>query len=604
MSTSSLQAEKTVYTSLTNSQRSAGGGPRYIWGPPRPLGGRPRLTLHFCPFMGKVYPGMAGETKVRTGGGGVDEQQWWPGRSDPSTGDLCRGQNEEVQLFYYFVESQRNPEEDPLLFYLPGGPGGSALVTLLCQIGPLSFNVDNDIENLTLTLNPYSWTKLANIIFMDIPVGVGYSYGKIKEAYVSSDKIMVTQATDFVKKFLIKHPKFLKNPLYITGMSYMGIVTPAITLELYEGNERGDQPTLNIQGYILCSPLTDKFMDFNSRFLFAYRVGLISEDIYKLGIESCDGDYINTDTTNSSCAYIIQQNKEEYFYKFVNVWANTEAAQKALNVRQGMIGKWEPIDMTIHYIQGKNDTACYSYDIFSSFAYHKKLVRKKCRALVFSGDHDLTFPYVGVEQWIASLDTEVEIPWKPFYVDAQVGGYEESEVARMAGGTILRKDTKTKQIVHNTRTRMENVKDKVKSKPQGSTPVPGPEVTSASSGVCVELGWATGKKNIINFENDREMDRRDLYHLRRDTISGAVYRERERTLVTYIYGSRWYRKDHITTHHLWGGHLKDLEGERGVRGVENGEINLEGGRRRRKSFMGKKWCGAAENRQSEKWTEK
>ncbi|GJZ07437.1 serine carboxypeptidase-like protein 16 [Tanacetum coccineum] len=321
------------------------------------------------------------------------------------------GQNEEVQLFYYFVESQRNPEEDPLLFYLPGGPGGSALVTLLCQIGPLSFNVDNDIENLTLTLNPYSWTKLANIIFMDIPVGVGYSYGKTKEAYVSSDKIMVTQATGFVKKFLIKHLKFLKNQLYITGMSYMGIVTPDITLELYEGNERGDQPTLNIQ----------------------------------LGIESCNGDYINTDITNSSCAYSLQRYKEctgrinfektllprcdesnpeflEYFYKFVNVWANTEAAQKALNVRQGMLGKWEPIDMTIHYIQGKNDTACYSYDIFSSFAYHKKLVRKKCRALVFSGDHDLTFPYVGVEQWIASLDMKVEIPWKPFYVDAQVGG--------------------------------------------------------------------------------------------------------------------------------------------------------------------------------------
>ncbi|PWA77414.1 serine carboxypeptidase-like 16 [Artemisia annua] len=439
------------------------------------------------------------------------------------TGYVGVGGNEEVQLFYYFVESQRNPEEDPLLIYLPGGPGGSALVTLLSQIDlkepfvseaglidivavdnvvdrllimwiklfnipfyqvahqvfdemcPLSFKVDNDIENLTLTMNPYSWTKLANIIFIDIPAGVGYSYGETKEASVSSDNIMVTQATDFVKKFLIKHPKFLKNPLYIMGMSYMGIVTPAITLELYEGNERGDQPTLNIQGYILCSPLTDKFMDFNSRFIFAYRVALISEDIYKLGIESCDADYLNTDTTNSFCAYSLQRYKEkklvryikleklgysfinianlshfsfwcmviynrlrrvkfnpmfphfyEYFYKFLNVWANTEAVQKALNVCQGTIEKWEPINMTIHYIQGKKDTACYSYDIFSSFAYHKKLVRKKCRALVFSGDHDLTFPYVGVEKWIASLDMKVEIPWKPFYVDAQVGGYEES----------------------------------------------------------------------------------------------------------------------------------------------------------------------------------
>ncbi|KAD7477727.1 hypothetical protein E3N88_00863 [Mikania micrantha] len=39
-----------------------------------------------------------------------------------------------------------------------------------------------------------------------------------------------------------------------------------------------------------------------------------------------------------------------------------------------------------------------------------------------NGDHDLTFPYVGVEQWITSLNLEVEAPWKPFYVDSQVGG--------------------------------------------------------------------------------------------------------------------------------------------------------------------------------------
>lgn len=34
----------------------------------------------------------------------------------------------------------------------------------------------------------------------------------------------------------------------------------------------------------------------------------------------------------------------------------------------------------------------------------------------------MTFPYVGIEQWIASLDIKVEIPWAPFYVDGQVGG--------------------------------------------------------------------------------------------------------------------------------------------------------------------------------------
>ncbi|GJY38435.1 copia protein [Tanacetum coccineum] len=63
MSTSSLQAKKTVYTSLMlfsdtklnveNSQQSAGGGPRYIWGPPRPLGAALDWHSDFCPFVGK-----------------------------------------------------------------------------------------------------------------------------------------------------------------------------------------------------------------------------------------------------------------------------------------------------------------------------------------------------------------------------------------------------------------------------------------------------------------------------------------------------------------------------------------------------------------------
>lgn len=39
-----------------------------------------------------------------------------------------------------------------------------------------------------------------------------------------------------------------------------------------------------------------------------------------------------------------------------------------------------------------------------------------------SGDHDMTFPYVGIEQWIVALHLEIDSPWKPFYVNNQVGG--------------------------------------------------------------------------------------------------------------------------------------------------------------------------------------
>ncbi|PWA59060.1 serine carboxypeptidase-like 16 [Artemisia annua] len=365
------------------------------------------------------------------------------------TGYVGIGENEEAQFFYYFVESERNPEEDPLIFYLTGGPGCSAVITFFYQIGPLSFNFDNAPENITLTSNPNSWTKMASVIYVDMPAGVGFSYATTKEASISSDSIVAKQANDFLRKFLIDHPKFLSNPLYISGISYMGIVTPVVTLEVYNANERGDQPALNIQGYILCSPLTDKFMDFNSRIEYAHRMALISDDIYKSATENCGGNYINPQTSNSLCIDSLQRYEKctsginmehileplcdksdvkpycrEYYYSFAADWANDEAVQQALSIRQGTIGTWEFFNTTMHYVEDKNDTFCYSYDIHSSFSYHKKLASKNCRALIFSGDHDMTFPYVGIEQWIVALGLSVDSPWKPFYVNDQVGGYE------------------------------------------------------------------------------------------------------------------------------------------------------------------------------------
>ncbi|XP_076944242.1 serine carboxypeptidase-like 2 [Bidens hawaiensis] len=198
------------------------------------------------------------------------------------TGYVGVGENEDVQLFYYFVESTSNPKEDPLIFHIPGGPGASALVTLLYEIGPLSLNLDDGIDNLKLTLNPNAWTQMANILVVDIPAGTGFSYSETKEGWISSDSILTTHAVDFIKKFLKDHPKFSRNPLYIAGISYIGIIVPKVTLELYEGNELEDDQTVNIQGYILTSPLTDKFMDFNSRFEYAHRMALISDDIYQI----------------------------------------------------------------------------------------------------------------------------------------------------------------------------------------------------------------------------------------------------------------------------------------------------------------------------------
>ncbi|KAM0052220.1 putative peptidase S10, serine carboxypeptidase, alpha/Beta hydrolase [Helianthus debilis subsp. tardiflorus] len=366
------------------------------------------------------------------------------------TGYVGIGEDDAVQVFYYFVESQRDPLHDPLLLYTAGGPGTSGLYPFLYQIGPISINFENSTwTNITFELNEKSWTKVANMIFVDLPVGTGFSYSKTYEASRSSDSGLAFQSYEFIQKWLVEHPKFLDNPLYISGISYMGIVIPAATLEVYKGNERGNQPQVNIKGCLCVSPLTDKFNDFNSRLEFAHRVALISDDIYKSTKETCNGNYITNDPENTLCSNNLQRVDEctsglnianildpvcdaanpepicrEAAQIYLENWANLKVVQKALHIREGTIETWQKNNDSLHYDINKEDTVYYSFDIFSSVEHHRQLISRNSHVLILNGDHDMNFPYVGTEKWIKSLELPIKNPWKPWFVSNQIVGYK------------------------------------------------------------------------------------------------------------------------------------------------------------------------------------
>uniref|UniRef100_M4DHM3 Uncharacterized protein n=1 Tax=Brassica campestris TaxID=3711 RepID=M4DHM3_BRACM len=58
------------------------------------------------------------------------------------TGYIGVGEEEEVQLFYYFIKSERKPEEDPLVLWLSGGLGYSSISGLVFENGPLAMKLD------------------------------------------------------------------------------------------------------------------------------------------------------------------------------------------------------------------------------------------------------------------------------------------------------------------------------------------------------------------------------------------------------------------------------------------------------------------------------
>nr|XP_027069960.1 serine carboxypeptidase-like 19 [Coffea arabica] len=117
------------------------------------------------------------------------------------TGYIGVGESEDVQLFYAFIKSESNPQSDPLIIWLDGGPGCSSFIPLFFGIGPVilePLSFDGTLPKLVL--NPSTWTKVVSIIFLDSPVGTGFSYAKTAKASQSSDFQASDQAYEFIRK--------------------------------------------------------------------------------------------------------------------------------------------------------------------------------------------------------------------------------------------------------------------------------------------------------------------------------------------------------------------------------------------------------------------
>lgn len=105
-------------------------------------------------------------------------------------------------LYYYFATSERNPATDPVVLWLNGGPGCSGLNAVLYLLGPFKFNTRDGYHASfpKLQLNPYSWTKVSSIIFVDSPAGTGFSYADTIDAYKMDDDKATLDAYTFILK--------------------------------------------------------------------------------------------------------------------------------------------------------------------------------------------------------------------------------------------------------------------------------------------------------------------------------------------------------------------------------------------------------------------
>ncbi|KAJ6612621.1 alpha/beta-hydrolase [Mycena sp. CBHHK59/15] len=159
--------------------------------------------------------------------------------------------------FFWYFEAENDAQNAPIILTMGGGPGTSGLMNPLfgqspCRAGPSG-----------LAPNPHRWTEHHNLIALDHPIGVGFSYG----SRVNNSRAAAHDVYDFLQKFFILFPHLASNKFVISGGSYGGVYVPTISTP--GGHGRPGSVHINLEALILSNPGTDPMSHF--RWLLQYR---------------------------------------------------------------------------------------------------------------------------------------------------------------------------------------------------------------------------------------------------------------------------------------------------------------------------------------------
>ncbi|KAJ1856853.1 hypothetical protein GGF49_004945 [Coemansia sp. RSA 1853] len=137
---------------------------------------------------------------------------------------------DDKHFFYWFFEAQNQTKgkDTPLLVWLNGGPGCSSMLGLLTAVGPC---LVADNSNST-TPNPYGWNQNANMLFVDQPIGTGFSYG----TPVGNSTAAANDFVELLQLFYKSFPQYHTSELHVFGESYAGHYVPAIGSAIVDHN--------------------------------------------------------------------------------------------------------------------------------------------------------------------------------------------------------------------------------------------------------------------------------------------------------------------------------------------------------------------------------
>ncbi|XP_070396939.1 probable serine carboxypeptidase CPVL [Dermacentor albipictus] len=317
-------------------------------------------------------------------------------------------------LFFLHIKSQSKQPKKPLLLWTQGGPWKSSLYSQFLENGPLGINAMGE-----LYYRNHSLIKNFNVIYLDQPVGSGYSFDDHGRYPATLDEAS-EQVLTFLKRFLRIFSEYNQAEFYIAGESYGARSAAGVA---YKVLKKANRINLKLRGIMLgvgfVFPLLDiinsteylhysgLLNDFGRRTLagwFDMIRALVNKGNYSQAAEDLSKAVLNTPPNGTETIFrsltgfqhhgsiAIPQEPDEV--KKYMTYANSPNFKKRIHVNVSRI-----LDSTRPQLTKQLASGDFFVDIRRKLEY----LLNSTRTLFYTAQYDAVFPEVNIEQCFKKL---------------------------------------------------------------------------------------------------------------------------------------------------------------------------------------------------------
>ncbi|CAL1685700.1 unnamed protein product [Lasius platythorax] len=360
-------------------------------------------------------------------------------------------------LFFWFFPAMHNPKTAPVILWLQGGPGGTSMFGLFLENGPFIVTA-----NKTLQMRKYSWTLAHNVIYIDNPVGTGYSFTDNEKGYARNETDVGRDIHTALVQFFLLFPELQNNDFFVTGESYAGKYVPAVSHAIKDYNIKAETK-INLKGLAIGNGLCDPenqllygdylyqigLIDLNGKAEFQRYEQKIREFIQqKKFLKAFETfDLLLNGDLNGTPSLFYNLTGFDYYYNYLTTKDNNDSDWMSEWIQRVDVRYAIHVGNNTFHFESSTVEEHLKEDFMQSIIVLLKDLLEHYRVLIYNGQLDIIVAYPLTENYIQKLQWSgankyAKTPRKLWMVGKELAGYTKSVdnlvevLVRDAGHTV------------------------------------------------------------------------------------------------------------------------------------------------------------------------